>query len=146
MPFVSFKKFCLGNYLAGLLWTDQRIPGPVSCRCPGGLLETPPRWHATIYIQNGKICNVPKVGVQTGMKDFFTMPGTEGVYRAYSSWSGNSVHCVGGMRKRGGGLSALCISCQIQIQIQMIFWIGAAPCLHVTALEGLIPDSKPKKE
>ncbi len=31
------------------LWTDQRIPGPVSCRCPSGLLETPPRWHATIY-------------------------------------------------------------------------------------------------
>ncbi len=24
------------------------VPGPVSCRCPGGLLETPPRWHATI--------------------------------------------------------------------------------------------------
>ena len=31
------------------LWTDQRIPGPVSCRCPGGLLETLPRWHVTIY-------------------------------------------------------------------------------------------------
>ncbi len=24
-----------------------RIPGPVSCRCPSGSLETPPRWHAT---------------------------------------------------------------------------------------------------
>ncbi len=32
------------------LWTDQRIPGPVSCRCPNGSLETPPRWHATISI------------------------------------------------------------------------------------------------
>ncbi len=31
---------------------DQRIPDPMSCRCPEprvGLLETPPRWHATIY-------------------------------------------------------------------------------------------------
>ncbi len=25
------------------------FPGPMSCRCPSGLLETPPRWHATIY-------------------------------------------------------------------------------------------------
>ncbi len=40
-----------GQYLVDQ-WTDQRIPGPVSCRCPGGSLETPPRWHATIYIQN----------------------------------------------------------------------------------------------
>ncbi len=34
------------------LWTDLRIPDPVSCRCTEprvGLLETPPRWHATIY-------------------------------------------------------------------------------------------------
>ncbi len=34
------------------MWTDQRIPDPVSCRCPEprmGLLETPPRWHATVY-------------------------------------------------------------------------------------------------
>ncbi len=32
------------------LWTDQRTPDPVSCRCPEprvGLLETPPCWHAT---------------------------------------------------------------------------------------------------
>ena len=21
----------------------------MSCRCPGGFLETPPRWHATVY-------------------------------------------------------------------------------------------------
>ena len=41
-----FLNFCLGGYL----WTDQRIPGPVSCRCPGGSLETPPRWHATISL------------------------------------------------------------------------------------------------
>ena len=40
--FLFFKFLCLVH-----LWTDQRIPGPVSCRCPGGLLETPPRWHAT---------------------------------------------------------------------------------------------------
>ena len=26
-----------------------RIPVPMSCHCPGGLLETPPCWHATIY-------------------------------------------------------------------------------------------------
>ena len=26
----------------------KRIPGPVSCRCPGGSLETPPRWHVTV--------------------------------------------------------------------------------------------------
>ena len=26
----------------------ESIPGPVSCRCPGGLLETPARWHKTI--------------------------------------------------------------------------------------------------
>ena len=35
------------------LWTDQRIPEPMSCRCPEprvGLLETLPRWHVTIYI------------------------------------------------------------------------------------------------
>ncbi len=31
------------------LWTDQRIPGPVSCLCTSGSLETPPRWHATVY-------------------------------------------------------------------------------------------------
>ncbi len=31
------------------LWTDQRIPGPVSCRCLSGSLETLPRWHATVY-------------------------------------------------------------------------------------------------
>ena len=55
-----FNFFCLGSYLAWLLlivsrvlvlvhlWTDQRITGPVCCWCPGGLLETPPRWHATI--------------------------------------------------------------------------------------------------
>ena len=38
--------------LVGLvhLWTDQRIPGPMSCRCPSGSLEDPPRWHATIYL------------------------------------------------------------------------------------------------
>ncbi len=56
MRFVPFKIFYLGGYLAyvGLvhLWTDQRIPGPVSCRCPSGLLETPPRWHATIYMSS----------------------------------------------------------------------------------------------
>ncbi len=42
----------VGGPLVGLvhLWTDQRIPGPVSCRCPGGLWETPPRWHATIVM------------------------------------------------------------------------------------------------
>ncbi len=39
------------------LWTDQRIPDPVSCRCPEptvGLLETPPRWHATICNPKGR--------------------------------------------------------------------------------------------
>ncbi len=58
-----FSKFlssrCLPNLLIfkGLLyiglvhlWTDQRIPGPVSCRCPGGSLDTPPRWHVTISL------------------------------------------------------------------------------------------------
>ena len=52
--FVPFKTFYLGGYLVCLglvhLWTDQRIPGPVSCRCPGGSLETLPRWYATIYL------------------------------------------------------------------------------------------------
>ena len=38
---VVLLKFLSGGY--------QRIPGDVSCRCPGGSLETPPRWHATIY-------------------------------------------------------------------------------------------------
>ena len=40
----------------GFFLCVYRIPGPVSCRCPeprAGLLETPPRWHATIY------CRVP---------------------------------------------------------------------------------------
>ncbi len=54
MRFVPFLKFLppqVGGSHVGLvhLWTDQRIPGPVSCRCPGGSLETPPRWHVTIY-------------------------------------------------------------------------------------------------
>ena len=49
-----FLNFYLGGYLACIilrvhLWKNQRIPGPVSCRCPGGSLETPLRWHATIY-------------------------------------------------------------------------------------------------
>ena len=51
--FVLFKFLSrwLPNLLVGLvhLWMDQRIPGPVSCRCRGGSLETPPCWHATIY-------------------------------------------------------------------------------------------------
>ena len=38
------------NQMCGLCLFKFFIPGPVSCRCPGGLLETPPRWHATIYI------------------------------------------------------------------------------------------------
>ncbi len=29
---------------------ESSIPGPVSYRCLSGLLETPPRWHATICI------------------------------------------------------------------------------------------------
>ncbi len=32
------------------LWTDQRIPGHVSCRCPSDSLETPPCWHTTICL------------------------------------------------------------------------------------------------
>ena len=46
--------FLLKNFIQVIihLWTDQRIPGPVSCRCPNGLLETPPRWQATICIWN----------------------------------------------------------------------------------------------
>ena len=39
------------------LWTDQRIPDPVSCQCPEprvGLLETPHRWHATICNPKGR--------------------------------------------------------------------------------------------
>ncbi len=42
-----------GSFLLNIfihLLTDQRIPGPVSCRCLNGLLETPSRWHVTIYI------------------------------------------------------------------------------------------------
>ncbi len=39
-PFLFFFKFLQ-------VITDQRIPDPVSCRWVG-LLETPPRWHATI--------------------------------------------------------------------------------------------------
>ena len=41
-----FWKFFIGSY-------GQRIPDPVSCRCPEprvGLLETQPRWHATVYL------------------------------------------------------------------------------------------------
>ncbi len=30
----------------------KRISGPVSCRCPGGSLETRPRWHETIWLYN----------------------------------------------------------------------------------------------
>ncbi len=41
--FVPFKIVYLGGYLACLFLS-------VSCRCPSGSLETPPRWHATIYI------------------------------------------------------------------------------------------------
>ena len=53
-----FSNFYLGGDLTCLflrvhLWTDQRIPSPVSCRCPGGSLETPPRWHATMYSGEG---------------------------------------------------------------------------------------------
>ena len=29
-----------------------KVPGPMSCRCPSGLLETPSHWHATICSQN----------------------------------------------------------------------------------------------
>ena len=41
----GFSKHMLFFYLGG-----YDIPGPVSCRCPSGSLETPPRWHATISI------------------------------------------------------------------------------------------------
>ncbi len=54
---VLFLKL-LSRWLSSLLvhlWTDQRIPGPMSCRCPSGSLETPPRWHATIYITPLKV-------------------------------------------------------------------------------------------
>ncbi len=46
----SFLAPQVGGSPVGLvhLWTDQRIPGPMSCRCLSGLLETLPRWHATI--------------------------------------------------------------------------------------------------
>ncbi len=47
------------------LWTDQRIPDPVSCRCPEprvGLLETPPRWQATICLQLQCIQNPEPLG------------------------------------------------------------------------------------
>ena len=37
------------------LWTDQMSPGPVSCRCPGGSLETPPRCHATILFESRRV-------------------------------------------------------------------------------------------
>ncbi len=36
-----------GSFLCG---RTKGLPGPVSCRCPSGLLETPSRWHATIYL------------------------------------------------------------------------------------------------
>ena len=60
---VQFVPFLIFFYLGGyLLWMDQRIPGPVSCRCPSGSLETPPRWHATIscinYNYRVVICDV----------------------------------------------------------------------------------------
>ncbi len=35
--------------------SKKRIPGPMSCHCPEprvGLLETAPRWHATIFSQD----------------------------------------------------------------------------------------------
>ncbi len=45
----------MGTFISlSFLWTDQMIPGPVSCRCPSGSLETPPRWHATIYYKYPK--------------------------------------------------------------------------------------------
>ncbi len=49
-PVESWLTPHVGGSPVGLvhLWTDQRIPGPVSCHCRGGSLETPPRWHATI--------------------------------------------------------------------------------------------------
>ncbi len=51
------------------LWTDQRIPGPVSCRCPSGSLETPPRWHATIYyLQYRNLLNKGSAGSNSKIK------------------------------------------------------------------------------
>ena len=44
--------FLFGGSPVGLvhLWTYQRIPGPVSWRCPGGLLGTTPHWHTTRHL------------------------------------------------------------------------------------------------
>ncbi len=50
--FVPFKIF-LSRWLSSLIGPPvdgPKDPWPVSCRCPSGSLETPPRWHATIYI------------------------------------------------------------------------------------------------
>ncbi len=52
-PFLfKFLKVVITRLVMCRNLTDQRVPGPVSCRCPEprvGLLETLPRWQATIY-------------------------------------------------------------------------------------------------
>ncbi len=45
-----FRKHVVFHCIHLYIHEETLIPGPVSCRCPSGLLETPPRWHATIYM------------------------------------------------------------------------------------------------
>ncbi len=70
-----------GSFLLGLvhLWTDQRIPGPVSCCCPSGLLETPSRWHGTVY--------------RKGFCPFFRPPNVCRTCQPIFTMSAGVVHC-----------------------------------------------------
>ena len=51
-PVLVKKANQMCGFFLNFLWYRYLaiIPGPVSCRCLGGLLKTPPRWHATIFI------------------------------------------------------------------------------------------------
>ncbi len=52
---LKFLSRWLSSLLVGLvhLWTDQRIPGPVSCRCPGRFVGD----HASLARNNIVVSN-----------------------------------------------------------------------------------------
>ena len=50
--FFKFLQVVMAKQSGQVFDVCKRIPDPVSCRCPEprlGLLETPPRWHVTIF-------------------------------------------------------------------------------------------------